>query len=123
MSDRVISNHRARRSLLIGMASVLIMASIVVWWPGCRRYPPVSSAESLANMKLLYSACNMKSIKTVEDVERRVETLHSAGRMTLEELIGFQKIIALAKSGQWQKAEDEAFRFAQDQVGVGEAKF
>lgn len=119
MSDRAIGNARTRLAWLLSLALLLMMTSIVVWWPGCRRYPPVSSDESLAAMKLLYSACNMKSITSVQEVERRLDKLQSAGRISPDELSSFQSIIALAKSGQWQKAEDEAFRFARDQVGAG----
>jgi len=101
------------------VAGLLAIPAAVVWWPGCRQYPPVSSRESLRLMKLLYSACNTKDDKRLAEVEKGLEKLTRDGKMAPAEREAFDKIVATAKAGKWEKAEEAAFRFAQDQVGVG----
>jgi len=98
---------------------ILAIPLAVIWWPGCRRYPPVSSKESLELMKLLYSACNTKDEKRLAEVENGVEQLTREGKMKPAEREGFDKIIRMARAGKWEQAEDAAYKFAQDQVGVG----
>jgi len=99
--------------------SVLVIPLLVIWWPGCRQYPPVSSVESLYLMKLLYTACNTKDPARLAKVEQEIEKLASVQKLTPAEMEAFNKIIGIAKEGRWQDAERAAFRFAQDQVGVG----
>lgn len=110
---------RSRRRWLFGVAGLGAVALLVVWWPGCRQYPAVTRKESLKLMKLLYAACNTKDEKRLTEVEKGIERLTREGKMTQAEKEGFDKIIAMAKDGKWEKAEDAAFKFAQDQVGQG----
>jgi len=110
---------KSRRQWLVGAMAVLAIPLVIIWWPGCRQYPPVSSKESLVLMKLLYSACNTKDEKRLAEVEKGVEKLTGEGKMPPAEREGFDKIVAMAKAGKWEKAEDAAYKFAQDQVGVG----
>jgi len=116
-SDNKPSNSRLRW-LLITVA-VLVVPVVIIWWPGCREYPPVSSKESLMLTKLLYSACNTRDEKRLAEVEQRAEKLHAEGKMTPAEKEAFDSIIATAKKGDWEDAEKAAFKFSEDQVGVG----
>jgi hypothetical protein len=115
--DRPRSNAR----WLVGALAVLTVALLVVWWPGCRQYPPVSSRESLGAMKLLYSACNTRDPARLDRVERTVQGLARDGKVTPAERESFERIVATARAGDWERAEDAAFKFAQDQVGAGSA--
>lgn len=121
----VISNHddgapdRRRLWSLVGVAGVLAIPFLVIWWPGCREYPAVSSRESLYLMKLLYTACNTKDPARLAKVEQGVEKAARDGKLSPPEQEAFAKIIGMAKRGEWQDAERAAFRFAQDQVGQG----
>lgn len=108
---------RLRRLLLV--MALLAVPLAVVWWPGCRQYPPVSSKESLKLMKLLYAACNTRDEKRLAEVERRLSELEREGKVTPQEKAGYDRIIGTARAGNWEKAEAAAFKFAQDQVGVG----
>ncbi len=110
---------RSRLRWLLGAAAVLAVPLAVVWWPGCREYPPVSSKESLYLMKLLYSACNTRDEKRLAEVEAGVEKLTREGTMSAEERAAFDKIIGMARSGRWADAQEAALKFAQDQVGRG----
>ena len=109
----------SRRRWLVGAMVILAIPLAVIWWPGCRQYPPVSSKESLELMKLLYSACNTKDEKRLAEVEKGVEQLTREGKMKPAEREGFDKISRMARAGKWEQAEDAAYKFAQDQVGVG----
>lgn len=112
---------RSRRIFgLVGLLILLAIPVAVIWWPGCRQYPPVSSRESLTLMKLLYSACNTRSSQRLEEVERRLAILEDQSKLTPEEKEGFDRIITMAKAGNWEDAEAAAFKFAQDQVGQGD---
>jgi hypothetical protein len=100
-----------------GLSSLLLL----VWWPGCRQYPAVSSKEGLYLMKLLYSATNTKDNVRLTKVEEGVEKAARAGALTPPEQAAFAKIIGMARNGDWANAENSAFRFAQDQVNQGHA--
>ena len=104
---------------LIGVA-VLAVPLLIIWWPGCRQYPPVSSRESLSLLRLLYTACNTRNEKRLSDVEAGVRKLPHEGKMTAKEKAGFERIIAMARAGKWKEAEQAAFKFARDQVGQGD---
>ena len=110
---------RRRLYWLLGAAGVLLIPLAAIWWPGCRQYPPVSSKESLTLMKLLYAACNTRDDKRLAEVERRLAELERDGKVGPEEKAGYDRIIGLARAGKWEDAERGAFKFAQDQVGVG----
>jgi hypothetical protein len=116
-NDEAPDPRRLRR--LVGMAGVLAIPLLVVWWPGCRQYPAVSSQESLYLMKLLYAACNTKDTARLAKVEQGVAKATHEGKLSPPEQEAFAKITGMAKKGEWQIAERAAFRFAQDQVGQG----
>jgi len=118
-SDRTSASPKSRLRILVVAMLVLTIPLAIIWWPGCRRYPPVSSPESLSLMKLLYAACNTKDPARLSRVEEGVETLSREGKMLPRERESFERIIALAKEGQWGEAEQQAFRFAEDQIGQG----
>ena len=118
------SNHddtpdRRRIWWLSGAAGLLAVPLLVLWWPGCRQYPPVTSKESLGLIKLLYTACNTKDPARLAKVEQGMDKAISQGKMTPPEQAAFHQIIGLAKAGDWKRAEKAAFKFAQDQVGQG----
>jgi hypothetical protein len=113
----VISDRpRAPRWLLTGLAGVLFLAVVVVWWPGCREYPLVTSSQSMDLIKLLHVGCNMKDIVLVKTVESRLQTLEGNGGVSPRERKAFDKIVGLAHSSLWSEAERAALQFARDQV-------
>lgn len=102
----------SKRLAVAGLLFVVALA-------GCRRYPAVTSRESLSLMKLLYTACNTRDEKRLAEVEKGVEKASREGKLSPAEREAFAEIIGRAKQGEWQRAEKAAFRFAQDQVGQG----
>lgn len=113
ISDR----PRAPRWLLTGLAGVLLVAVVVVWWPGCREYPVATSRESMELIKLLFVGCNMKDPARIQLVESRLEALKHEGGVTSGERKAYDRIIALTRASQWSEAERAALQFARDQVG------
>ncbi len=104
-----------------GAAAILAIPVFLLWWPGCRQYPPVTSREALQVVRLLNSACNTKDAKRLAAAEQRLIKLEQTGKLSANEKVGFEKIMTLAKAGNWERAEEAAFKMAQDQVGVGHA--
>jgi hypothetical protein len=111
---------RGRLRFLLGAAGLLAVPVLVVWWPGCREYPPVTSRDALTQMKLLYSACNTKDVERLTRVELGAAKLAREGKLSPPEQEAFAHVIGLAKGGEWTDAEAAAFKFAQDQVGQGD---
>lgn len=109
-----------RRTIWLAiLASVLAVPLAILWWPNWRQYPPATSPESMQTMKLLYAACNTKDTVRLKTVEERIEKLTRADKLSAAEQNAFAKILQMAHAGDWERAEKAAFRFAQDQVGVG----
>ena len=120
MTSKPDVTHRLRRPWRsIGVAGLLAIPLVVIWWPGCRQYPAVTSKEALQQIKLLYAACNTKDPERLGRVERGIEKLTRESKLSPAEQEGFAKIIAMAKAGDWERAEKAAFKFAEDQVGQG----
>ena len=119
MDDVELAEGNPRLRWLLGSLAVAVLALGVVWWPGCRHYPAVSSKESLQVMKLLYTACNTRDHAKLTRVEQSLEKAAKAGKLTPQEQAAFRGIVDMARQGEWERAEKASFRFAQDQVGRG----
>lgn len=111
-----MSTESRRLRWLILAATFLAVAMLIVWWPGCRRHPKVTSPEALQILRQLYTACNTRDDSRLMAVEKRVETAIQAGQLSSDEQKSIRSIIARARRGDWSGAEKESFRFAQDQV-------
>lgn len=98
---------------------MLAIPVALIWWPGCRTYPPVTTRESLSLLRLLNTACNTRDSKLIARAQAQFVKLKATGRVDNKETKAFDTILDLAMSERWAEAEAEAFRMAQDQVGVG----
>lgn len=108
-----------RRWWTAAAAVALSIVAVAIWWPGRRDYPAVTSREALYHLKLLHTACGARDERRLAEVEAGVERLSGDGTLTVAERAGFNSIIGLAKEGNWEQAQQAAFKFAQDQVGRG----
>jgi hypothetical protein len=104
---------------LLGGLCVLVVGLTVVWWPGCRSYPVVTSAESLNELKRLYGACNTRDVRRLQQCEDTITRLDGAGKLSADEVTAFRKIIGMARANQWDDAQAAALKFAEDQIGRG----
>jgi hypothetical protein len=100
----------------LGTLGLLAIPVLVLWWPGCRQYPEVTSKESLKLIKQLYTACNTRDSDRLAKVEERLAKIEADGKMSEREVDAFRAIIDLAREGEWERAERASFKFAQDQV-------
>uniref|UniRef100_A0A7C4LQ46 Uncharacterized protein n=1 Tax=Schlesneria paludicola TaxID=360056 RepID=A0A7C4LQ46_9PLAN len=82
---------------------------------GCGR-PPAVQFHNLKLISSLRTAVSAKNAEWLEGVARAVETRHREGTLNAEEFAHFQRIITLAREGQWDAAHREAFRFEEAQL-------
>lgn len=115
----VESPERRRMKRLIGVAGILAVLVALVWWPGCRQYPPVTSRENLDLIKLVYTACNTRNPKRLAAAQERIDKAAQTGELSPAEEAGFRSILETAAAGNWPAAEAAALRFAKDQLGQG----
>ena len=118
---RAVTNHETSAGLLPQRVTWAVLAGALIvlaglWWPGCKEYPEATSRESLDLMKALYSACNAKNAEWLARVEKEVSEASESGEMSEKEAAAFGRIISVARSGDWQSAQEASFRFNQDQL-------
>jgi hypothetical protein len=114
INDEDATNTRIK--WMVAACLVLAVVSAWYWWPRWKMYPEVTSRESLQLMKLLYAACNTCDKKRLQQVEMKLAELTRHGKIGSAEQQAFTRVIALARAGNWKKAEEASFRFAEDQV-------
>lgn len=100
---------RARRSP--GWGLVLLTAVNLA----CNR-PPAVQYHNLQLLSSLRTAISAKHREWLEGVARAVEIRHEQGTMSAEERDHFLRIVELARTGAWDTAEREAFRFEEAQL-------
>lgn len=81
----------------------------------CSR-PPAVQDHNLKLLSSLRTAISAQNREWLEGVARAVETRHEQGTMRPEEREHFLRIVELARTGAWQTAEREAFRFEEAQL-------
>lgn len=101
------------------MASRIVRTAAVAWLAltlGCQRYPTASSPDSLRLLASLRAACNNRSAERVRHVSLAVDYTAERGRMTPEEVKAFNKILNIARGGDYKTAEAECMTFQRGQV-------
>lgn len=102
-----------------GTLAALAIALVVLWRPGCKYYPPITSPEGMNLVKLLYAACNARDLERLTMAEEKFNQLNQQEKLTSREKAAFESIISLAREKKWEQAEKASFRFAEDQLGRG----
>lgn len=105
-------SSKPRPGLSIGVLGVLVMLLLV----GCNPQPRATTAESMELIKQVYTACNTKNTERLEKAEARLKTLVDQQLISEDERVEFESIIAQAREGQWEKAQNRALSFAETQV-------
>ena len=101
---------------MTGVLAVLAVPAAVVWWPGCRQYPPLSTPEGVTLGQALYTVCDSRDPALIPKFEKRLAEVEAAGKLTPDQAAAFRDILGTAKAGDWDRAKAAAYRFAQDQV-------
>lgn len=86
---------------------LLLAAFLVCALAGCSGEPQVAKA----NQKLisaLRTAASARQTPWLDECAKQVDEGKAAGTMSAAEAAAFDEIIALARSGEWKKAEEKA---------------
>src|SRR5208337_2484998 len=84
---------RSRTRILLWVMTVSVLALVVIYWPGCRQYPPATSCESYTLMEALYTACNTKNADSINKIEQWVNRAAGEGKLGQAEQDAFTRII------------------------------
>jgi hypothetical protein len=82
---------------------------------GCNR-PPAVEFENLPLVASLRTACSARNHQWLSGVERAVALRHEEGRLSAAEKTHFDRLIARAKTGDWQGAEKQCYDFERAQL-------
>ncbi len=86
---------------------------------GCGGAPQIARG----NLKLiaaLRTATSARQVPWLDECAKQVEQGKAAGTISTEEAQAFEAIIALARSGEWKKAEEEAAQLGAAQQPTAE---
>jgi hypothetical protein len=114
VSSKLLGNGATRNWSMVGVVIILL---VIVWRPGCRTYPAVSSREGMQLIKRLCTVCNSRDPAKLAVLEKDLGELAKSGKITESEKSTFDAIIAMGRAGKWEKAEKAALQLADDQVG------
>jgi len=92
------------------------LVAFIAWWATGKKYPLVSSEESLYLMRALYTACSSQNDQRLAVVEKKVAEAADGGQMSADERAAFEEIVAYARAEDWERAAGESYRIARDQV-------
>jgi hypothetical protein len=67
-------------------------------------------------IKQVYTACNTKNLQRIEACVNRLAELESEGKISKPEIESFERVLELAKNGDWESAQKISLQYAQDQV-------
>jgi hypothetical protein len=98
------------RSVPVAVATTLAMLVV-----GCSR-PPAVEMENLPLVASLRTACSARNEQWLAGVERAVAQRHGGGQMSAVEKNHFEKLIALARRGDWLDAEKQCYLFERAQL-------
>ncbi len=98
------------------ITALLIVLIAAYFFFARREYPEATSTESMQLIKALYTACSSRNADRLASVDKQLATIRSEGKLQDREFDAFKSIIAQAEQGDWKKAADACYQFAQDQV-------
>ena len=103
---------RSPSNLLHRSIMMLLVAMVL---PGCQGYGDVSS-EVYDCAQALYSICNRRDQKRLEQLRERIETARQQAEISDKEAEWLLDIILDAGKGEWETACRSARRLLEDQV-------
>lgn len=110
--------QRYLAGLLISLVVVVIGWQLLRWWTR----PTAVEFDNLKYIQLLTTAVSSRNIDMVNKVETAVKQRFDAREMSEKELAHFQKLILMAREGQWEQADRGCFEFAKAQLNRSRAR-
>lgn len=92
----------------------LWIAAPLLLTAGCYR-PPQAATDNLELISSLRTAISTRSHQRLDDNERVLAERHSQGKLSDDEFKAFNDLIALARAGDWEKAERRVVQFQRAQ--------
>lgn len=99
---------------LLGCAALTV--ALTVGLAGCGKYPRLTSQNSLHLVLALRTACNTKNADRLAKVEDVADRQFREGKVPEPEMSAIRDIIAVARAGKWETAEQRCLAFQRDQV-------
>lgn len=93
--------------MMIRQVSFALILCVAALFLGCGGSPQIARG----NLKLiaaLRTATSARQVPWLDECAKQVEQGKAAGTISADEARAFEEIIALARSGEWKKAEEEA---------------
>ena len=94
--------------------AVLLIA--IVWLRAWWMTPPAVEFDNLRYIQLLRTAVSARNSEWLNKVASAVDQRLAEGAMSRSEHTHFGKLIAQARSGAWEAADKECFRFEEAQL-------
>jgi len=107
------------RSARLGLSVVLALAllGMTIAGLGCGpRYPKVTSKENLTLVLALRTACSTEDPARLEKVEKAIQRASGEGKLTEAERTALERIVSMARKGEWKQAERACRSFAKAQL-------
>lgn len=97
--------------LTVAASALLAVFLVYRWW----HQPPAVEFDNLRYIQLLWTAVSSRNEDWLNGVDKAVQQRRESGEMSDSELSHFQKVIATARSGDWDAAGRQCFAFAEAQ--------
>lgn len=107
-----------RSSLLSLFVAAMLMAAIGL--SGCS--PPAVSPDNLRLTASLRTAISARNSEWLEQNAEKIAERHAAGEMTASEHAAFERIVGLARDGEWEQAERDVVRLQKAQRPTAEQR-
>jgi hypothetical protein len=93
---------------------MLLAIGLYAWQFWAR--PAVVHHDNLKYIQLLRTACSSQRADQLDGVVRAVTLRRESGNLTDSEWKEFEKIFSIARQGDWQTADEQAYRLEQGQL-------
>ena len=102
---------KKRQAIMVCSAALVILLGSGLWYWLTR--PPQMGAdeEVFRAVDALYTAVTARNEKLLRDCEERLKGLRESGKLPTSAGEHLDRIIAMARSGQWQPAAERLYRF------------
>lgn len=91
------------RRVVMGAVFLVAVLVFLAWWFWER--VPVVQRDNLRYLQMLRTAVSAENREWVEGVAKAIDARLAEGKATPDEMKGFQKVIDVARRGEWPQAE------------------